>query len=263
MLKRSFSIATSSPEMPSYPVAKRARRVPPKAKRAISKLYKSMTLKSINNTIVPAVHCQSVQIPLSTTTGWNSSTVFSLQWAFSQNNAFFAYGGTTGTGTWFSSTTYGNAPQYAGIYDMYRIKKVEIDLYYSDNTSSNSNNVPLPMIYGVIDYDDGNTLGSATTALSFSTCKVMQLGNQNGSPRGLNRLTVLRPCVKTSVDTTSFVSTQKSAKIDRSPWLDTDTVNVEHYGAKYWFENPGGTPNTNDGICTFIIRQFMEYKISK
>jgi hypothetical protein len=219
-----------------------------------------MNLKSIQLAVVKTVQTVSQNISLYTTTGWGNSTVFSLQWAFTQDKAYYAYGGTAGSGTYFSTSSYQNSAAYAQIYDQYRICKVELDFYWNCNFSNITQpGISLPMIYAVIDYDDGNALASAVNALGYSSCRVIQLGN-NQFTGGKSTITLTKPTVQGVVNTTSFLNTNVAGRLTPSPWLDTDYTNIEHNSIKLYYENPIGTTQANIGEVTFVICQYMEYK---
>jgi hypothetical protein len=115
------------------------------------------------------------------------------------------------------------------------------------------------MIYAVIDYDDGNALASAVNALGYSSCRVIQLGN-NQFTGGKSTITLTKPTVQGVVNTTSFLNTNVAGRLTPSPWLDTDYTNIEHNSIKLYYENPIGTTQANIGEVTFVIRQYMEYK---
>lgn len=127
------------------------------------------------------------------------------------------------------------ASNYRTVFDQFRLTHLQLDFYYTANCGSSTNpNTGLPVIYAVVDYDDANQLTTAAQALSYSSCQVIQLGNSSGSNNGRQTIHCNRPAVQTSVETTGL--TTNVAKLDHSPWLDSDYVDTEHNGVKIYFD---------------------------
>ncbi len=65
-------------------------------------------------------------------TGWNGAGSNSLTFAFTANQAYYSVGGGA-YAAW--GNVYDNTANMAAVYDMYRVKKIIIDMY--PNTNSN------------------------------------------------------------------------------------------------------------------------------
>jgi hypothetical protein len=229
--------------------------------RKRSKVRVSRSMKNIQNMIISTVEAiqQSYQI---TDIGFSdgSTTENALSFVFSQNNPF--YYNTTGLQ---ALTSFPNASAYAQIYDQYRIVKVELDIYYSANSNTNNSsttltNLSLPIIYGVVDYDDADLLVNESAALAYSTCQVYQLGNSSGPNNGRQTKRLSKPTVLTEASLPGGTAT--SSQLSISPWLSTDYTTLGHYGLKFYVSNCLPTPavKTTLGYITIIIRQFVEYR---
>jgi hypothetical protein len=226
-----------------------------------SKVSVSRSMKAIQNFVVKTVEAQQFSFVV-TDVGLSDGTTTSngLTWTFCQNNPF--YSNSAGLQT---LPNYLNASAYAQIYDQYRIIKVDIDMYYSANSNTNNSsttlsNLSLPIMYGVVDYDDSDLLSNETGALAYSTCQVFQFGNSSGTNNGRQTKHLQKPTVLTESSLPGGSAT--ASQLTVSPWLSTDLTTQAHYGIKFYMSSSLPTPSvkTNLGYLTFIIRQFVEYR---
>ena len=190
----------------------------------------------------------------------NNSTGFaaispSCVFAFTAQNVVYSLGG----GAYLPfSYNFANAASFQAVYDQYRIRKVVCEITYSSNQSLQSSSIQLPHLYGIIDYNDGDAITNQAEALSYSSCKFMQLGNSSGPNNGVQYMTNYRPTTQMSASTTTLGTTTGSvARI--SPWIDTDALTVEHLGMKFWTDTPGATAVTS-GYVQWTFRVFIDYK---
>lgn len=237
---------------------KRARSVSrPKKMGRVMRIPKS--LSAINRQSVMTVMGAAGNISINNNTGWNAvgSTLSvvcqqdRIQYSIS-GGAFVTLG-----------AAFVNAVPFATIYDQFRINKMEVTIMYSDNSSAISGSLALPIVYGVVDFDDVNTITNASQALQYASCKIMQLGNSSGTDGGKQKIVVNKPAVRQSVDTTNIAfGTVASGVIAHSPWLNTDVTNVEHNGVKLFIDTVTSS-NSTVGVVTIAVRCFHEYKFSK
>lgn len=192
-------------------------------------------------------------------TGWNGAGSNSLQMAFTQNQAYYAVGAGA-YGTW--GNVYDNSASMANVYDMYRVKKIIIDMY--PNTESNGINqaaVYSPvMLYCTPDYTDAQPLASANAALAFGDCKVFQLfADSKNSGLTKFQLVIDRPGVDVNVDSITPLVTTNSLS-QRSPWLYCSNTTAEFGYAKLWAESQYPTTGVILGF-TAVITAVYEYKL--
>lgn len=211
-------------------------------------------LSRVQNHITPAVCSIAGGFSINSNTGF-AAVAQSLVFAFTANNVVFSLGG--GAYATFTSN-YANASSFNACYDQYRIRKVVCTVSFTSNSSVTSSTTSLPNLYAVLDYNDGDAIVNNADALSYSSCKFMQLGNSSGEPGGLQYITLTRPTVQVAASTTTLGTlTGSIARV--SPWIDTDAPTVEHLGMKFWTDTPAGL-NSISGQCQFTFRVFIDYK---
>jgi hypothetical protein len=234
-----------------------------RTKRRRTKVYASkLPLSVINSHVNDVVLATQLVLQTQTNNGWDNGTINSqsLQFAFSSGQVQYALGSTTAIGP-----TPGNGTAFANLYDQYRIAKVEVEFYFTGNAgiltelnNAGLGSVSLPVVIGVIDYDDSSPLLSATAALGYSSSKTFQLG-ANGSSYGRQVMQLNRPTVQS---VTQFTGGTSSSMFVISPWLDTDSPNTLHYGMKFWLDTDPLQPTVNQisGAVTFNFRMHLQYK---
>lgn len=234
-----------------------------RTKRRRTKVYASrMPLSQINSHVNDVVLATQLILQTQTSFGWANGTISSnsLQFAFSSGQIQYALGSTTAIGP-----TPGNGTAFSNLYDQYRIVKVEVEFYWTSNSSlvteqgtSSTGSLSLPVVIGVIDYDDSSALLSATAALGYSSSKSFQLG-ANGSNYGRQVMYLNRPTVQS---VTQFTGGTSSSMFIVSPWLDTDSPNTLHYGMKLWIDTDPLQTSSNytSGAVTFNFRMHVQYK---
>jgi len=246
---------------------KRARYVPSgiNSKRSVRSGYtypkrmsRSMSLPRelamIQNRINSTVVSSSGYLSINSSSGFNAVSP-SVVFAFTGTAVSFSIGGSLYNTFGYA---YANSQALGVCYDQYRIRKVVCAITFTSNSSGTNTTTSLPNLYGVIDYNDGDQLASQNEALSYSSCKFMQLGNSSGSSGGIQYLTLTRPTTQMLASTT-VVGTSTGSIARVSPWIDTDALTVEHLGMKFWTDTPAGT-NTVSGQCQFTFRVFIDYK---
>lgn len=131
-----------------------------------------------------------------------------------------------------------NVAELTALYDQYQIEYVELEFYFSNNSSSvNSPSTALPLMYIVKDYDDSNSAGR-TDLEQFGNCKRWQLGNRTNA-NGAYKIKV-----KPSVAKAMFQGVTTGYARGFNEKIDTQYPAVSHYGVKLaWdnFHNPTST----------------------
>ena len=158
-----------------------------------------------------------IQITMNQFTGFsncNGATTsgYGIAWGFALDNVYMKYSGG-------QAVTVGvNYSDLTGLYDMYRIRKVTMDMYWTNNDSFNTNNAyVLPLLQMASDYDDLTAPTGNNTLTQFSTFVLRQLGN-----RSHFRHTVY-PKVSNGVNTVSSLGTS-GTQLQKAPFLNTFPV---------------------------------------
>lgn len=167
---------------------------------------------------VRSVSTAGATIPIDSFNGF-STGVFDLQFSFALSGVTIYLGGTS-----WQILNLPNYTELTALYDQYRIDWIEMEFFYSINSSSGTTS-PLPIIYLAKDYDDP---GSATvTALQqYESCQTWQLGDQRGTGKKVIR-------VRPNVDINVYNTPASNGYARSGPiFIDTQSPNVPHYGVK-------------------------------
>lgn len=143
------------------------------------------------------------------------------------------------------------------LYDQYRIDKVCIDMYWSNNTSSNTNSVALPILQTAIDYDDIVAPTGANVLTQFSTFKIDGFGDGNKTHFRHSFI----PKVSEAT-TTSNVGGSAGTVLASRQFINTETAGVAHTGFKGWFDY-GNSINNSDGVVSLYITYKLTMKLVK
>ena len=192
--------------------------------------------------IVTHAHRTVGAVTFNGATGWNSAGSNSLCMGFTQNQPYYSVGGAA-----FATfgAAYDNSASMANCYDMYRVKKIIIDIYPSvtDNNTNQSSTYSPIMVYCTPDYTDSNVIPNANAALAFNDCKVFQmLAGADEKGKTKYQLVIDRPGCDANVDSINVGVTTNSMSA-RSPWLYCSNATAEFGYAKFWAEgafNPVG-----------------------
>lgn len=148
-----------------------------------------------------------------------------------------------------------NIAEYTALFDSYRIRKVEISMYYNSNSSSLGPQTSMPTISMVNDYDDANST-SLSSLQQYDSYRVIQFGNNSNNGLVKHQL---YPKVETVVNTSS--GTQLSLQMSR-PWIDCATSNAIYYGVKGNYDN-FNVASASIGFISFYVKYYVEFKNSR
>lgn len=140
-----------------------------------------------------------------------------------------------------------NYTEFTNLFDMYRINFVVMRFIPTGTqvqTNVDGNGEEVPLMYVVIDYNDGSTPADENELKQYGNCKVMAINK----PLTLK----FRPRTASPVyrDGASAAYLQNDAKL----WLDCNYANVPHYGVRLYV--PGGTQRNVYRVrleCTFYV----------
>lgn len=192
-------------------------------------------------------------------TGWNAAGSNSLTMAFTRDQAYYSVGGAAYL-AW--GNVYDNGSSMANVYDMYRVKKIILDIYPNVNSNGMNNGAVYSpvMVYCTPDYTDANALTSANQALAFNDCKVFQMiADSNDSGKTKFQLVIDRPSVDVNVDSIAPGITTNSMNA-RAPWLYCSNTSAEFGYAKFWAESAYPTAGVIMG-WTVVVTAVYEYKL--
>jgi hypothetical protein len=137
-------------------------------------------------------------------------------------------------------------PQFVSlqaIFDQYRIDEVEIT--FRPLVGSGGLLSSAPQLYTVVDYDDASTSGyTVQNLLDYSNC------TQSVYETVVRKFKPHVAVAAYSVGTTTLVGYQNQ----ESPWLDTASINVPHYGVKYGLDGASSSSNLQSVAISLRIR---------
>jgi hypothetical protein len=183
---------------------------------------------------------------------------------YQQNNSAWAQFG----------STFNNYASCASVFQEYRITDMSVDIYYGVNNGqtiyAGSGAQSLPIVYTLDDREDARSVQSASVALQYASCQVMQMGNSSGEKNGRQTISISRPVAYGAVDNdASLVGTITATSVLRSPWLACGTNSsggtaavIPHGYIKMYFDPvaAGTSAQVYLGNFTFIVRALIEYR---
>jgi len=167
----------------------------------------------------------------------------------------------TGVNCYLNGTNVLGAPlnnftEYTALFDAYRIRKVEIQMFYNSNSSSLGPGTSLPMISIANDYDD-----TATTSLAslqqYDSYRCIQFGNNS---TGMVKHS-LRPKFQTTVERTGGVDIGAVLQ-SGNPWIDCGVTTAQYCGLKGNYDNMN-ISSASVGFITFYVKYYVEFKNSR
>jgi len=221
-------------------------------------------LRSVNDQIHRVMMGASANFQVSSNSGWLSQGSSALQLQVNGLGLYY-YVGTPAPGAVAAlANAYSNAAAYGQIYEQFRIDRVQVEVMCSNNNSSlNSPNVASPIVFCVVDHDDVAPLTGPANALSYTTCKTLQMNNSSGPTGGKQYFNY--------VPTASILNGQTGVQgnptalgtLKQRQWISTDFQETTHLGMKCWIETISPGTNQSLGWITFVFRVFMSFKNQK
>lgn len=131
----------------------------------------------------------------------------------------------------FSLASVPNSTSYTGLFDQYRINKVEIKFIQSyGNSPTTPGSVSQPVIYIVTDFDDASTPVSITSIIERNNHRILSLSGA----QSVHKHTLV-PRVSSFDINTAAGSVASSVKA--RPWLNSSFPTVSHNGVKFAVDN--------------------------
>jgi hypothetical protein len=136
-------------------------------------------------------------------------------------------------------TNFGNVTNFAGVFDQYRFRMAEVTIYPGIDQSTSGT---VGLLHTVIDYDDSNT-PTITGLLDYQNVIVTR-GDE------VQKRTFV-PHAAVAAYSGAFTSYSNVT----SPWIDTSSPNVSHFGVKL-----GITPTTNVNSYSIVARCWIQFR---
>jgi hypothetical protein len=158
---------------------------------------------------------------------------------------------TTNGGFFFTLGSFAGSSAYAGNFDQYRIEAITVEF---SPMYANMNNVPqsgpqplIPRLYTCLDYDDVSNPGSIAAVQESGSCIV--------APPCAGVVRTLVPHISLGAYNGAFTGYTSQV----SPWLDTSSNGIQHYGLKYAIE-PGVVSQTALQIYSVEIVGYIAFR---
>lgn len=163
---------------------------------------------------------------------------------------------------WYTGTTYqglasiSNVTEFQSLFDKWRIDKIEVIPVFSNSQSSvNSPATVLPVIYQALDFD---SVTGTNNLSEYPQMRTIQLGTVNN---GLTKCYLTTPTVTDAVSNNNAGTiTGVLAGTRISPWLDTASPDISHFGMRFQFQNFGRTSSTDIGTILWQIKIYYSFK---
>lgn len=254
-MKRSYTLPYSqtttqesqlSQEMPY----KKARTYKSRVSKSYKRSYKPKLYKSPYSMVYPIERACQVVMGLNPSLGFydftstNTSLYFGLSFALEGVTPWL--GGSVQTEVGIPSSA-----ELQSLFDKYRIKKVEVEVFYGHN-SSESTQPYLPVITQALDFDSVNGTNDLN---EYAGAQTRQFGNNNGA----HKFKLYNPTIAQSVGSDApLIAVIGAQKV--SPWLDTAAPGINHYGMRFQVSNFGSSTNALVGRFIFRFKITYEFK---
>lgn len=209
-----------------------------------------VNMKRFNTTLITRSVIQSSDVNESI--GWNSVGVGGRDITIAPTLATcdFIVSGVT-----LYSTALPNISELVNLYDQYRIKKVHVEVFYSNNSSTLHNpTLGLPLIHVANDYNSVGAYNLADIA-QYPDMKTYQLGNNKRIKWSFV------PRVRADVLTNSGVLS--SSALNTTGWIDTSSSTVQHLGTRVYMNFQNLNTNVSIGTMTFVVSYDIECRLVK
>lgn len=214
------------------------------------------TIRSTRFRLQDAVTRVPVSIPQEFTInmlGGFNNVGFDVVFAIRQRDVVYSISGSP----YLATLPFNNAASLANVFDEYRVVDAKQRILFNKNSAGLELAYGSALLYGVVDYTDGNPLNGVGQALAYGNHRIMNLGMDNRN--GEHSIYGGKLGVQYSVDSTTPSGVRTLGVTKRAPWCRTEVTDVEHNGFKY-FLDPSSTADTTIGVVTFITTLIIEYR---
>ena len=153
-----------------------------------------------------------------------------------------------------------SSTEFTALFDMYRIKKIEITFIYDHNSGDVATsagvaanaNMGMPNLFLVTDHDDDTVLGGSSDYMQYEPCSISRLDQ-------IKRWTVY-PRVAMAAYQGAFTAYASQGQ----QWIDAASPGVAHYGCKFGVDasmcNVAASGAVRIGTLNVISKYFLECK---
>lgn len=210
---------------------------------------KAVTKKSTTKADFLKVRRNTQQhMAISLTTGFAASG-FDLNLSYSLSQTTFLIGGAT-----VYIPTLPNVAEFTNLFDQYRINRVSLHIFYSENQSNSGVQYPYPLLHL---YNDYNSFGS------FNLSDMQQYPNMATYQLipGKPIVWSCRPHGQVDILTDGgLLSTSALNVSSKSQWLDTSSANIRLLGTRMYLDNQGRNTVADIGTITIKLVYDLEFK---
>lgn len=164
-------------------------------------------------------------------------------------NQISPYIGGTYDGT--SAGAIPNSSELAAVFDQFRIKKIEVQVFYSHNVSATGDAL-MPLLRQALDFDSVNGTNALTEYQGFKTKQMGMYGTD-----GIMFL-LYNPTVQGVIQDATATTGTGQALV--SPWLDSSAINTPHFGMRFQAEPFSDTTAGTVGRFVFNVKYLLEFR---
>lgn len=203
-----------------------------------------------NSTVYPFKRTTSVKWTMNTSTGFGA-----LGFGLGINYSLAAIN-TSSTGGGSTNANLPNSAEFQALFDQYRINKVVLKIYFSNNTSTTASSTSfLPTMYVCNDNDNSVAPSTLGELQQRPESKLWQLGT-NGNTNNIRTITVYPNAVQAQYTGTAFTS---FGDTPRKNWLDCAYPAIPMYGTKIWWDTDN-TSNQAIGFLTIVADIYYDFR---
>ena len=176
--------------------------------------------------------------------------------SFSLNNIYYSINA-GGLGTQACP----DASQLSALFDQFRIDKVIVKVFFTDNSSSTASSTTcLPIVTICNDYQNTKD-SSQASILANTTAYTKQIGQPNaGGTGGIFHKCVPR-CHLASSESTGFGAGTGGSRPEKPwTWVDTAQGNTDHFGVKMYFDAASSGSATQEASVAFYVDTYFSFR---
>lgn len=144
-----------------------------------------------------------------------------------------------------------NSSELLAVFDQYRIKRIEVQLFYSHNVSATGDAL-MPLLRQALDFDSVNGTNALT---EYQGCRTNQMGMYMTDGIKYN---LFNPTVQGVVQDSTTTTGTANALV--SPWIDSSANNTPHFGMRFQAEPFGDTTAGVAGRFSINVKYLLEFR---
>lgn len=161
-------------------------------------------------------------------------------------------------GAYSSSCSMPSISEFTNLFDMYMIDRVDLTLFYSNNTSGVSTPAYSMPIWWIAEDYNSSDAATLTAIQQYSNVRAHFLGESGGAPVRLS----IRPKATIQANTSGSTYTGNISSVGPT-WLNTANTDVPHFGVKLAWDTSGRTTNLDVGNINITAKFHLKFKNPK